>query len=245
MPATIRRHGWYPQAGAQWRAARGRRAALSHEYALLSGHPAIVYQLAIAESRLGHADSPTVLDANWPGLGDPTHGVIVGADFYYIANSGWNRWRDDGSRVAGAAATPPIIMRTSLLLIGTVLRRRSMPLLPRYASLIPALLLTQASQPGPTQRIPQFENDQVKVWKSIVMPNAPLAMHRHEHPRVIIALAGGTMKIVEQSGATESHQWETGKAYWLPANAPGTLHSDVNAGDKPIEVMVVELKTAQ
>jgi hypothetical protein len=37
-----------------------------------------------------------------------------------------------------------------------------------------------------TQRFPQFENEDVKVWKSVVMPNAPLTMHRHEHPRVII-----------------------------------------------------------
>jgi hypothetical protein len=93
-----------------------------------------------------------------------------------------------------------------------------------------------------TQRAPQFENDDVKVWKSVVLPNAPLTMHRHEHPRVIIALSGGTMKIVEQTGAAEEHVWETGKAYWLPANPPNTMHADVNGGDKPIEVMVVELE---
>ena len=93
-----------------------------------------------------------------------------------------------------------------------------------------------------TQRIPQFENEDVKVWKAVVLPKAPLTMHRHEHGRVIIALQGGTMKIVEQSGPSEQHVWETGKAYWLPANAPNTMHADVNAGDKPIEVMVVELK---
>ena len=56
-----------------------------------------------------------------------------------------------------------------------------------------------------TQRIVQFENDDVKVWKSVVVPNAPLTMHRHEHGRVIIALKGGTMKIVEQSGGSEAH----------------------------------------
>ena len=93
-----------------------------------------------------------------------------------------------------------------------------------------------------TQRIPQFENEDVKVWKAVVLPKAPLTMHRHEHGRVIIALQGGTMKIVEQSGSSEQHVWETGKAYWLPANAPNTMHADVNAGDKPIEVMVVEMK---
>jgi len=92
------------------------------------------------------------------------------------------------------------------------------------------------------QRYPQFENDDVKVWRSVIQPNAPLAMHRHDHPRVIIALSGGTMNIVEQGGATVKHVWKTGKAYWLPANAPNTMHADVNAGDKPIEVMVVELE---
>ena len=50
------------------------------------------------------------------------------------------------------------------------------------------------------------------------------------------------MNIVEQDGSSERHVWETGKAYWLPANAPNTMHADVNAGDKAIEVMVVELK---
>ena len=93
-----------------------------------------------------------------------------------------------------------------------------------------------------TQRFPQFENEDVKVWRSVIQPNAPLAMHRHDHPRVIIALSGGRMKIVEQGGSSEEHIWEAGKAYWLPANPPNTMHADVDASDKPIEVMVVELK---
>jgi quercetin dioxygenase-like cupin family protein len=93
-----------------------------------------------------------------------------------------------------------------------------------------------------TERFPQFENDDVKVWKSVITPNAPLTPHRHEHPRVLIALSGGAMKIVEQGGKTETDVWDTGKAYWLPANPPNTMHTDVNAGKKPIEVIVVELK---
>jgi quercetin dioxygenase-like cupin family protein len=96
-----------------------------------------------------------------------------------------------------------------------------------------------------TQRIPQFENEDVKVWKSVVLPSAPLTMHRHDHPRVIIALSGGTMKIVTENGPAETHVWETGMAYWLPANPPNTRHADVNAGEKPIEVMVVELEKEQ
>ncbi|HEY6484068.1 MAG TPA: hypothetical protein VIY54_11150 [Steroidobacteraceae bacterium] len=95
-----------------------------------------------------------------------------------------------------------------------------------------------------TGREPQFANPQVKVWKSTILPNDPLPLHRHEHPRVIVALAGGTMKILEESGQSDTHQWQTGHAYWLPANAPGTHHQDVNVGSQPIEVMVIELENA-
>lgn len=95
---------------------------------------------------------------------------------------------------------------------------------------------------NPSRRVPQFENEEVKVWKTIVMPNGPLSMHRHEHARVIIPIVGGSMKIVQQSGASQTHVWETGKAYYLTSDPANALHADVNAGDKPIEVMVVELK---
>jgi quercetin dioxygenase-like cupin family protein len=107
------------------------------------------------------------------------------------------------------------------------------------ASAITAEVLQGVAQ---THRVPQFENDAVKVWKTTVLPNQPLAMHHHDHPRVIVALTGGTMNIVDPAGNVDVHKWETGNAYWLPAMAPGTVHSDVNAGDKPMEVMVVELE---
>ncbi len=96
-----------------------------------------------------------------------------------------------------------------------------------------------------TGREPQFENADVKVWKSVIRPNDPLPSHRHEHPRVIVALQGGTMKILQQTGESEVHEWQTGKAYWLPANAPGTHHQDVNMSKQPIEVMVIELQKAR
>ncbi|MGC1298310.1 MAG: hypothetical protein WA869_25055 [Alloacidobacterium sp.] len=124
-----------------------------------------------------------------------------------------------------------------------------MPTALKYAAVaivtIAATFTVLRSQETKTLRISQFENEDVKVWKSIVMPNTPLTMHRHDHPRVIIALSGGTMKIVAPDGAAEAHVWETGKAYWLPTNPPNTMHADVNAGDKPIEVMVVELEKAK
>jgi len=121
--------------------------------------------------------------------------------------------------------------------------RRFLPRLATLSSILLAVALaaTPAKSAVETQRIRQFENARVKVWKSIIAPNAPLSPHRHEHGRVLVALQGGTVKIVDQSGASETQTWETGRAYWLPANAPNTLHSDINSGDRPIEVMVVEL----
>jgi hypothetical protein len=99
-------------------------------------------------------------------------------------------------------------------------------------------------QTAATQRFPQFENEEVSVWKTIVVPNAPLTMHTHQHPRVIVALSGGTMKVVNADGSSEMHPWDTGKAYWLPASEGLKQHADQNQGNKPIEVMVVELKKA-
>jgi beta-alanine degradation protein BauB len=96
-----------------------------------------------------------------------------------------------------------------------------------------------ATQSG---RTPQFENDSVKVWKSVIVPNGPLTLHRHEHGRTIIALVGGDLKVVKESGATSVMHWETGKAYWLPPDPPGEMHKDVNDTGRTIEVMVVEMK---
>ncbi len=110
------------------------------------------------------------------------------------------------------------------------------------SAIVLASLGTLTSQTSPSQRIPQFENSDVKVWKTTVLPNAPLAMHTHEHARVIVALTGGTMKIVYEDGKSEVEHWETGKAYWLSAEEGKRRHADANIGDKPIEVVVVEVK---
>ena len=100
-----------------------------------------------------------------------------------------------------------------------------------------------ASDPAPTTgRTPQFENEHVTVWKSVIVPNQPLAMHRHDNPRAIIALKGGTLTVVNDAGERHDMTWETGSAYWLEADPPGELHGDVNEGPEPVEVIVVQLK---
>ena len=94
-----------------------------------------------------------------------------------------------------------------------------------------------------TRREPQFENSNVRVWKSIIMPNQPLALHRHDFGRTIVALKGGTLDVVDKDGKTMKQMvWETGKAYWLDADPPNEQHGDLNRTKEPIEVIVVEMR---
>jgi hypothetical protein len=102
---------------------------------------------------------------------------------------------------------------------------------------------TLVRQEQKSRREPQFENEHVKVWKSIILPNQPLSLHRHEHGRALIALKGGTLKVVDDAGKTiDTYVWEDGKAYWLDKDPPGKLHGDLNEGPGTVEVIVVELQ---
>jgi hypothetical protein len=111
------------------------------------------------------------------------------------------------------------------------------------ATAVASVSATLAVQTQQSRREPQFENEHVKVWKSIIVPNQPLRLHRHEFGRALIALKGGTVKVVDEAGNTvDTYIWEDGKAYWLDADPPGKLHGDLNEGPNTVEVIVVELR---
>ena len=65
----------------------------------LSGRTLIAIQNGTAPPRiirmqldglLSRIEKWETVEANWKGLGDPTHGVLVDGRFYFIANSGWD-----------------------------------------------------------------------------------------------------------------------------------------------------------
>ena len=98
-------------------------------------------------------------------------------------------------------------------------------------------------QNAASRREPQFENSEVMVWKSIVMPKQPLSLHRHDHGRALISLNGGTLNVVDGNNKVmDTYKLEAGKAMWLDADKAGTQHADVNPGTQPVEVIVVQLK---
>lgn len=55
-----------------------------------------------------------VIEQNAPGLGDPTHGVVAGDSFYFIANSGWAHLDEQGRVKAGERLSPAKILRYPL-----------------------------------------------------------------------------------------------------------------------------------
>jgi sugar lactone lactonase YvrE len=55
--------------------------------------------------------SEKIIERSTPTLGDPTHGVLVDGDFFYIANSGWDSIDDQGNLKPGAKLSVPLLMR--------------------------------------------------------------------------------------------------------------------------------------
>jgi len=56
----------------------------------------------------------SIIERATSSLGDPTHGVVVGNYFYYIANSGWDVLDDHGNILPGRALPVGLIMRTAI-----------------------------------------------------------------------------------------------------------------------------------
>ena len=58
--------------------------------------------------------SEKIIERATPTLGDPTHGVVVGEDFYYIANAGWDAIDEHGALRPGAQLPTSRLMRVRL-----------------------------------------------------------------------------------------------------------------------------------
>jgi hypothetical protein len=55
-----------------------------------------------------------VLEANWAGLGEPTHGTVVGNQFYFLVNTGWNAYDQQGKKRAGAPVVESAVYKITL-----------------------------------------------------------------------------------------------------------------------------------
>jgi hypothetical protein len=89
----------------------------------LAGHSLLVTQNGTSPERVARftlndamleITAESLIERSTPTLGDPTHGVVVGDSFYYLANSGWEALDDRAHRKPNQAMTPALLMRASL-----------------------------------------------------------------------------------------------------------------------------------
>jgi len=59
--------------------------------------------------------SESIIERATPTLGDPTHGVVVGDYFYYIANSGWDVLDEHGNLLEGKSLPISSVMRAKVI----------------------------------------------------------------------------------------------------------------------------------
>jgi quercetin dioxygenase-like cupin family protein len=83
-----------------------------------------------------------------------------------------------------------------------------------------------------------FENEQVRVLKITYGAKEKSVMH--EHPNgVAVFITDGQIKFELPDGKSQDAAVKAGQAMF----APGGKHLPENVGDKPFEVVLVELKT--
>src|SRR6185312_4707533 len=70
---------------------------------------------ALLDTAMTRVLDAQVLERAKPAVSDPTHGVIVGDTFYFIARSGWDRVHEDGTIAPAGADDAPQIRRLTLL----------------------------------------------------------------------------------------------------------------------------------
>ena len=85
-----------------------------------------------------------------------------------------------------------------------------------------------------------FENDDVRVLRITYGAGEKSVMHYHPDG-VAVFLNDQTVQFTMADGTTQDAPSKAGDVIW----APGGLHLPANAGDGPLEVILVEVKASQ
>lgn len=83
----------------------------------------------------------------------------------------------------------------------------------------------------------EFDNAQARVLRITYGPREKSVMHAHP-ASIVVFLTDGQAKFTLPNGKTEERSWKAGQTVWLPAGK----HLPENMGDKPFEVIQIELK---
>lgn len=99
--------------------------------------------------------------------------------------------------------------------------------------------------PAPARLESEIHNADTHVWRVRLSPGQSSVAHRHNHPRVVVVLRGGSLRLDVKGATPRTLPWEGGKVYWIPADVAGEYHSYVNDGDQPVEFIYVEFERSQ
>jgi quercetin dioxygenase-like cupin family protein len=109
----------------------------------------------------------------------------------------------------------------------------------RYLTLLAATAALLSAQPQRTDPL-VVENDQVRVLKVIDPPHRKGRLHEHAMNRVMVYLNEGHLVLEYEGGRTDDQKVKAGEVRW---SAAGGKHSSENVGDKPLEIVEIELKS--
>jgi quercetin dioxygenase-like cupin family protein len=84
----------------------------------------------------------------------------------------------------------------------------------------------------------EFENDRVRVLRITYGPHEKSVMHRHP-ANVAVFLTDGQTRFTMPDGRTQEAPVKAGSVQWSEAGK----HLPENVGERPFEVILVELKT--
>lgn len=98
-------------------------------------------------------------------------------------------------------------------------------------------LAQDAAKVDPQHYKVESDNTQVRVLRITYGPHEKSVMHGHP-ASVAVFLTDGQAKFTLPNGKTEERSWKAGQTMWLPAGK----HLPENVSDKPMELILVELK---
>jgi len=104
------------------------------------------------------------------------------------------------------------------------------------------MFITGLANACETKRKVFIDNQETKVWETVVCPNQRLPFHTHQHARVVIPNQTGTLKVIYRSGKETFIHLKKQTPILLSKSQGREAHQDVNIGKQPIHVTVIELK---
>lgn len=93
-----------------------------------------------------------------------------------------------------------------------------------------------------------FDNNDCKIWSTLICPYQPLVKHMHANPRVLTPEDSGILRVTytDKPRGKENpgdFNLEKDTPVYLDYKEGKDPHTDEIPGDRPITVLVVELKT--